>query len=343
MANIADIARISEVSVGTVSNVLNNPEKVKPETRERVSRVIKDLNFHPNLSARNLSRLKTDTIALIFPFSKRKRIEHYYSDILAGVTEICFQMNFKLLISSCPPNIDEKKELLIYKKMIECRAVDGVILTVTKHNDERINLLIDTKQKFVVFGRSNLPLEFPWVDIDGKYGMSEAVRYLSSLGHTLIGYIGTPNIFMFSRDRLEGYKTGLERCNIDSNPDLILEASVDGEEVEKGEEGVIRLLSLNSPPRAIIVSGSQLALGVIKGINKFGYSVGRDISLVCFDDAEWNVHFNPPITSIRQPIYEAGKMVAKILIQQIKGFECQDSHVLLKPELIIRESCKNLN
>ncbi len=343
MANISDVARISKVSVGTVSNVFNNPEKVKPETRERVCRVIEELNFHPNLSARNLSRLKTDTIALIFPFSKRKRIEHYYSDLLAGITEICFQMNFKLLLSSCPPNIDEKEELLIYKKMIESRAVDGIILTVSKYNDERINLLIDTKQKFVVFGRSNLPLEFPWVDIDGKYGISEAVRYLSSLGHTRIGYIGTPNILMFSKDRLEGYKYGLKRCNIDFNPDFILEASVDGDEVEKGENGVIRLLSHNSPPKAIIVSGSQLALGVIKGINKFGYSVGRDISLICFDDAEWNVHFNPPITSISQPVYEAGKLVSRILIKQIKGIECQDSNVLLKPDLIIRESCKNLN
>lgn len=340
MTTIADVARLGKVSVGTVSNVLNNPDKVKPETRERVFRVIEELNFHPNPSARNLSRLKTETIALIFPFSKRKRIAPYYSDLLAGITEICFQMNFKLLLSSCPPNIGRQEEILIYKKMIDSRVADGIILTVPRYDDERIPLLIDREQKFVVLGRSNLPVEFPWVDIDGKYGISDAVRYLVNLKHKRIGYIGTSNIYMFSRDRLEGYKSGLEHARIDIDPGLIIEARQDGDEVENGENEMIRILSKEDPPSAVVVSGSQLALGAIKGINRFGYSIGKDISLVCFDDAEWIEYFTPPITAIKQPLYEAGKLMTTMLIQRIQGVESQDSHVLLQPELVIRGSCK---
>lgn len=340
MPTITDIAKICHVAVGTVSNVLNNPHKVKPETREKVLKVIKELNFHPNLSARNLSRLKTETIALTFPFSKRNRLETYYTALLAGITEICFQMDFKLLLSQCPKDGNNQEDLMSYQKMIHTRSVDGFIFTVPKYDDRRISYLCDNHQKFVLFGRSNLDREFPWVDIDGGFGISEAVRYLSSLGHKRIGYIGTPNIFMFSRHRLEGYKNGLQICHIDFDPELVMEVSLDEDEVEEGEQEVIKLLSLHSPPKAVIVSGSQLTLGAIKGIHKFGYAIGEDISIICFDDAEWNVHFTPPITSIRQPIYEGGKLIAKILIQLIQGETIEETAVLLKPRLIIRESCK---
>jgi len=339
MANIEDVARLSGVSVGTVSNVLNNPDKVKLETRERVLEIIKDLNFYPNLSAQNLSRLKTDTIGLIFPFSKRKRIESYYTGLLAGITEVCFHMNMKLMVSSYPSDVTENEIVFNYRKIIESKAVDGLIVTVPKYNDCRIRLLNETGQKFAIFGRTDLTTDAPWVDIDGNYGVNEAVKYLANLGHTRIGYIGTASAFIFSKDRLEGYKQGLKRAGLSFNPELVMERTFDREEIETGEEYALKLLSLDSPPKAIIVSGSQLTLGAIHGINRFGYSVGEDISLICFDDDEWNVRFNPPITSIRQPLYEVGKIVAEVLIKKIRGIDCND-HTLLKPELIIRESCR---
>jgi len=340
MSTIADVARKSRVSMGTVSNVLNNPDKVKPVTRERVLKVIEELNFYPNLSARNLSRLKTDTIALIYPFSIRRRTEHYYSDFLAGITETCFRLHYRLLLSSYPPNLDEKEKLNAYSSMIASRAVDGVIITRSKVDDNRIKLLVEKKQKFVVLGRSNLPLDFPWVDIDGNYGINEAVRYLSSLGHRRIAYIGTPDIFMFSRHRFEGYKEGLTAAGLDYDPSLVVDTAVGDDEIETGERGIIGLLKSIDAPRAVIVAGSQLAIGALKGIEKFGYEVGKDVSVVCFDAASWNVHYTPPITSIRQPLYEAGKRVARLLIEHIKGIKLEYYHILLKPELIIRESCR---
>ena len=101
-------------------------------------------------------------------------------------------------------------------------------------------------------------------------------------------------------------------------------------------------LKLADPPKAVIVAGSQLAIGVVKGIEKFGYEVGKDISVICFDDADWSAHYNPPLTSIRQPLFEAGKLVAKLMIESIAGIESEDSPVLLNPELVIRESCCKL-
>ena len=342
MPKIDDVAEKAGVSLGTVSNVLNNPDKVKPATRNRVLRVIEETGFHPNLSARNLSRLKTDTIALIYPFTKRSRTEHYYSDFLAGITETCFQENYRLILSSFPHHVNERERMQSYTQLIDSRAVDGIILTRPEIDDSTIQLLSDLKQKFVVMGRSNLPLQFPCVDIDGASGISEAVRYLSNLGHKRIAYVGTSEIYMFSRHRLEGFKRGLNETGNNYDEGLMVQASLDDDEIEVGAKSVMDFLKLADPPKAVIVAGSQLAIGVVKGIEKFGYEVGKDISVICFDDADWSAHYNPPLTSIRQPLFEAGKLVAKLMIESIAGIESEDSPVLLNPELVIRESCCKL-
>ena len=339
MPKIDDVAKKAGVSLGTVSNVLNNPGKVKPSTRDRVLKVIEEIGFHPNLSARNLSRLKTDTIALIYPFTKRSRTEHYYSDFLAGVTETCFMANYKLMLSSYPHNVSEQEKLQSYAQLIDSRAVDGIIITRTEIDDSTIRLLSDRKQKFAVMGRSNLLLDFPWVDIDGASGIREAVRYLSKLGHKSIAYVGTPDIYMFSRHRLEGYRNGLEEIGLLYDEALVKQASVEDDELDRGAKSVVSFLKLQNPPRAVIVAGSQLTIGVVKGIEKFGYEIGKDISVICFDDANWSAHYNPPITSIRQPFFEAGKLVAKLMIESINDTVLENDHVLLSPELIIRESC----
>jgi len=341
LPKIDDVAKKAGVSLGTVSNVLNNPDKVKPATRDHVLQVITEMGFSPNLSARNLSRLKTDTIALIYPFTKRSRTEKYYSDFLAGVTESCFQANYKLMLSSYPyDNMSEQEKLQSCVQLIDSRAVDGIIVTRPEVDDSIIQLLSNKKQKFVVLGRSNLPLHFPWVDIDGALGMREAVRYLSNLGHKRIAYVGTSGNFMFSHHRFEGYREGLEDAGIDFDGKLVIWARTDEDEIQTGTKALLEFMKLNDPPKAVIAAGSQLALGVVGGVQKYGYELGEDVSVICFDDDEWNAHYNPPITSIRQPLVEAGRLVVKCLIEAIEGNEPKENHVLLNPELIIRESCK---
>ncbi len=339
MPTIDEVAKKAGVSLGTVSNVLNNPDKVKVETRERVLKVIRELDFIPNMNARNLSRLRTDTITLIYPFSKRPRKEHYYSDLLAGIIETCFTMNFKLVLSSLPETISLEENLSAYARLVDSGAVDGVILTRPAVDDPVIQLLTAKKQNFVVFGRSNLSMDFSWVDIDGELGIKQAVKYLLKLNHRKIAYIGTSEEYVFSHHRLEGYKKGLLEEGFPIDSDLIIHTFENDDEIETGSSKMIELLQLPDPPKAVIVAGSQLAIGAVKGIEKFGYEVGKDISVICFDDADWSLHYNPPITAIRQPLYDAGKMIARMLIECILDKPSDKSQILLEPELIIRESC----
>ncbi len=342
MPKIVDVAKKAGVSLGTVSNVLNNPDKVKKETRERVLKVIDETGFVRNFNARNLSRNKTDTITLIYPFSKRRRKESYYSDLLAGITETCFMMKFKLILSSHPRTFSQEENLREYAQLIDSGAVDGVILTRPEVNDPIINMLHDKKQNFVVFGRSNLPMDFSWVDVDGELGIRQAVQYLFRLNHKRIAYIGTPEDYVFSHHRSDGYKHGLQEAGLQIDPALVIKTSVNDDEIESATKHMIDLLRLADPPEAVIAAGSQLAIGAVKGIEKFGYTVGKDISVICFDDADWSVHYNPPITAIRQPLYDAGKIVARLLIEGILHRQSKPSHRLLEPELIIRESCRKL-
>ncbi len=342
MPTIDDVARKAGVSLGTVSNVLNNPEKVKPATRDRVLKIIEETGFHPNLSARNLSRSKTDTIALIYPFSQRRRTEHYYSDFLAGTTDTCFRLNYRLMLSSYPRDVSEKEKLRNYEELTNGSAVDGIVITRTERNDSAIQLLSDRQQKFAALGRCDLPIDFPWVDVDGAKAVREAVHYLYNLGHRRIAYVGTPALFTFSLHRSEGYRTGLEEVGIEFDEDLVILASVAGNEIEAGENGMVGFLKVEAPPSAVIVGGGQLAIGVVNGIEKSGYRVGTDISVISFDDTDWSTHYSPPITTIRQPLYEMGKLVAELLIKSIAGEEPEDHHILLNTELVIRGSCKKV-
>jgi len=342
MPTINEVAKKAGVSLGTVSNVLNNPDKVKTETRVRVLGVIEEMDFIPNMNARNLSRSRTDTITLIYPFSKRPRKEHYYSDLLAGIIETCFTMNFKLVLSSLPEVISQEENLRAYAQLVDSGAVDGVILTRPEVDDPIIQLLMEKRQNFVVFGRSNLSMDFSWVDVDGGLGIKQAVKYLSRLNHSRIAYIGTSETYVFSHHRFEGYKQGLLEEGLQIDPELIVHVPENSDEIESGSKHMIKLLQLQDPPEAVIAAGSQLAIGVVKGIEKFGYEVGKDISVICFDDADWSVHYNPPITAIRQPLYNAGKMIARMLIESILDKPVKESRVLLEPELIIRESCSKI-
>lgn len=342
MATIDDVAKKAGVSLGTVSNVLNNPDKVKEQTRKRVRGVIDEIGFVPNLNARNLSRSRTDTITLIYPFSKRPRKEHYYSDLLAGIIETCFTMNYKLVLSSLPQETSTEENLKVYARLVDSGAVDGVILTRPEVDDPIIKLLKEKKQNFVVFGRSNLSLDFSWVDVDGGSGIKQAVKYLSKLNHRRIAYIGTPEDYVFSHHRLEGYKQGLLEEGINIDPAIIIQTFVNDDEIETGSRQMIKLLQLPDPPEAVIAAGSQLTIGAVKGIEKFGYEVGKDISVICFDDADWSLHYNPPITAIRQPLYDVGKIVARMLIECILDKPTEKTNVLLEPELVIRESCRKI-
>jgi DNA-binding LacI/PurR family transcriptional regulator len=214
--------------------------------------------------------------------------------------------------------------------------VDGFVLVRTRCQDPRIDFLRETGVPFVAFGRTEGELDYPYVDEDGEEGMLQLTRHLIEHGHRRIAYISPPLTLMFARHRMQGVKRALEEADIP----LPEAYRVTGELTQRsGREAARQLLALPQPPTAIIAGNDLMALGAMSAIQERGLIVGRDIAVAGFDDIPMSEATHPPLTTVHQPIYQIGSLVAEILIQLIRGETPEQTQYLLKPQLVIRQSC----
>jgi LacI family transcriptional regulator len=254
----------------------------------------------------------------------------YFSEILAGIGDGLAVQGYDLLVSTCPPGPDE---LEAYRHKVEGRRVDGLIVVRTRQQDDRIAYLVQTSLPFVVFGRTNLDVDFPYIDEDSEAGLYQLTRYLIGLGHRRIGYISAPMNLMFAYFRREGFRRAIAEAGLSYDERLV----VYGDLTRRGGAQAARQLLENTPrPSAIIAGNDLMALGAIRVAQELGLRVGSDLSVAGFDDI-------PPaeimaLTTLRQPIYEIGHRLSAKLCSLIDGQPIETRHELLEPELIIRAS-----
>jgi DNA-binding LacI/PurR family transcriptional regulator len=224
-----------------------------------------------------------------------------------------------------------------YRELINTGRVDGFVLSSVNYNDPRISFLLEQNFPFVAFGRSNPELDFPYVDVDGAAGLVQAVQYLLSRGHRRIAVIAWPKESRVGNERLQGYMETMRAAHVDICPEWIER----GEGTyEFGHEAATRLIRLpdSERPSAIVALNDTQAIGALHAARERGLEVGKDISLIGFDDAPMSQYLLPPMTTIRQPIREAGRKCVDILIELMKGVHSQKHQVLLQPELVVRSS-----
>ncbi len=217
--------------------------------------------------------------------------------------------------------------------MVEGRRVDGLIVVRTRKQDQRIAYLGGTTFPFIVFGRSDLDLDFPYIDEDGEAGFFQLTQYLVSLGHRKIAFISPPMDLIFANYRLSGYRQALEQAGIEYKPAYVIQGDLTR---RGGENATHQLLALEEPPTAIIAANDLMALSAISVAQELGFIVGKDISIAGFDDVPPSDIFS--LTTLRQPIYDIGKQLSAMLLKLIFNETIQNHHILLKPELIIRNS-----
>ncbi len=330
---IKDIAKKTGKSITTVSRALHGYNDVSPETREMVERVAKEMGYTPNLLAQRLQKQRTDTIGFILPTFGPRFSDPFFSEFLAGIGSSATKYGYDILVSTQPPG---EKELEVYRKKVTGRQVDGFVLVRTRCQDPRINFLRESGVPFVAFGRTEGELDYPFVDEDGADGMFQLTKHLLERGHRRIAYITPPMALMFARDRWQGVKRALDEAGV-SLPDAYL---VTGELTQRsGREAARRLLSLPTPPTAIIAGNDLMALGAMSAIQERGLVVGEDIAVAGFDDIPMSEASHPPLTTVHQPIYEIGQMLTEMLIKIIRNQPLESQQILLRPQLIIRQSC----
>jgi DNA-binding LacI/PurR family transcriptional regulator len=329
-----DVAQLAGVSPATVSYVINNgPRPVAKDTRARVMQAIEQLGYQPNVIAQNLRRQRTNSVGLVFLTIERHLTHPYFVDLLTSVGEECARHGFDLLLSPCA---DRAKEQSIYEGITRGQRAAGIIVTGIRHNDTRITHLSEENFPFVVLGRPENNEDFPYIDVDGARGMDEAAQHLIDVGWQRIACIGLAAELICTGDRLAGYRRALERNGLVYDPALVV--NMDTTETA-GHQAMNHFLSLDEPPDAVLACSDELALGAMTAVHEQGLVVGQDIGIIGFDDIPAAVHCRSPLTTIRQPLYEIGTRLCRMLIQIIEGEQIENGQSILAPKLIIRESC----
>jgi LacI family transcriptional regulator len=329
---LKDIAKRVGFSVTTVSRALNDYDDVSEETKRLIRQVAQEMGYYPDATAQKLQKRRTDTIGFIIPTFGPRFSDPFFSELLAGIGNEAANHEFDLLVSTRSPGPQEQQA---YQRMVNSKRVDGLLIVRTRSQDERIAYLAGQGFPFVAFGRTDLELDFPYLDVDGTTGLSQAAQHLVDLGHRRIACITAPPELMFTAHRWEGFKRTLERREVPLDESLI----ITGDLTQKsGYEATNHLLDLPHSPTAILAFNDLMALGAISAIHECGRTVGQDIAIVGFDDIPLAEHSHPPLTTVRQPIYEIGRTICRMLVQLIRGEELEECHVLLQPELVVRES-----
>ena len=339
-ATLSDIAETVGVTPMTVSRVINSNGYVSDETREKVLKAVKDMNYRRNGLARNLKRQSTETVGLVLG-----DISNPYSTELArAVRETLLNNGFNLFI--CISEHSAKEDIVAFESLAN-HSVDGIIVATRSNEggDKYLRSIVENNVPVVVIGRDFQHEDVDFVSPDNLKGGFEATQHLIDLGHERIGFIGANISAGSSLKRLQGYLKALEQHNIEVDERLITGRTENDSEVpgysteEIGFEGMKRLLSLPNPPTAVFARNDFTAMGAMSAIKEAGLRIPEDIAIVGFDDISLAVRTSPPLTTVRQPMRLEGQIAAEMLLEKINGKESKPRiERILNCELIVRES-----
>jgi DNA-binding LacI/PurR family transcriptional regulator len=330
-ATILDVAELAGVSRQTVSNVLNAPERVRPETQERVRLAIDELGYHPSRSARNLRARSTKLLAYRVAPARSGALNVVLDRFLHALTDTARDRGYQILLFTSPAG---QPELSAYEDLLRTKTVDGFVLSESNYRDPRVEYLFSRGAPFSVFGRCGLDVPHRWVDVDNAAGTRQAVEHLLSAGRRRIAFLGWPEGSVTGDARARGYREALEAAGIEPAETLDHRGSDD---LATGRAAAERWLELDTPPDGVVAASDLLAIGVLQVATEQGLQVGRDLRVTGFDDTPTAAALTPPLTSVRQPIEEVAAHIIRQLIESIGG-EAVREGALLAPRLIVRRT-----
>lgn len=334
-ATLKDVAALANVHPSTVSRVLRNVEnlKISEDTKERIFKAIKELNYQPDQTARSLRLKKSFTIGLIIP----NVASPYFIGIARSLDAECTKEGYTLIISDTNEN-QEKEIKAVYD--LYSRGVDGLVIAPVQDSDEHIKDLIDKKFPFVLIDRYFEKYDTNAVICNDKESAYKAVKHLIDLGHKRIGFIsGRPNLYPVV-ERLEGYKNVLEENNLEFNQDLIFSSSPT---LDDAYEASIKLMELSVPPTAILITGTIITFGVLKAIIEKKKTVPKDLSIIAFTDTILASYFMSPVSTVSHKVDEIGTKAFEILFEHMKSDDLPYSKVVIDTNFVDRKSTAKAN
>jgi LacI family transcriptional regulator len=330
MTTIREVARHANVSVATVSHVINGTRFVEAETQERVRNAIKSLGYRPNLLARSLRRSETHTIGLIVPDNANP----FFADFARVVEDTGFAEGYSVIL--CNSDRSETKEE-VYIDVLLSKRVDGLIFISSTDRLDLLQHVRDVGVPVVVVDRDPGDLSVSQVLVSNEQGGYLAGKHLAELGHRRVGCIGGSSRNNPSWGRVVGFERALHEAGIK----LPAEAIVQGDfRYASGEAAMAELLSRDLGLTAVFATNDLMAIGAMIRLRRVGLRVPDDISLIGFDNILQAAAMIPALTTIEQPINEMGQATVRLLLNQILKRSDEPGIVWVSTRLIERESCR---
>lgn len=320
------------VSVGTVSNVMSGTCAVSPELRDRVERVIGELNYHPNHIARSLKSRRSNTLAIVISDITNP----FFPLVVRGAEDAASKRGYLLTIFNTDDQLAREQQVFSVLRM---RRVDGVLVVVSPESGEGTHLaeMIAAGIPVVCLDRVPPNAKVDSVLVDNVKGASICVRHLVGMGHRRIGVISGPRKLQTARDRVEGYRLALREAGIPYSAALVREGDF---RFESGYR-LAKDLCLSHPrPTALFALNCTMGMGAYKAMQELSLACPEDMALAVFDDVPGGDVFRPQLTVVSQPAYDIGYRAADLLIQRLTNQIPSDKPVavMLEPELKIRQS-----
>src|SRR5690625_1414895 len=328
---IYDVAREANVSMATVSRVVNGNPNVKPSTRKKVLATIERLGYRPNAVARGLASKKTTTVGAIIPDVS----SIFISELARGIEDIATMYKYNVILSNSDQN--KTKELQLIDAMLG-QQVDGILFMGGNITQEHVDKFNSSSVPVVIAATYDETESIPSVNIDYEQAAYEATKYLMRHGDQQPSFIyGQEDIKKRNQLKLDGYLRALNEASIDIDEDYIVRA---GYSYNAGVEGIQQLLDLSNPPTSVFVASDEMALGVIHGAQDRGVNIPEDLEVFGFNNTRLATMVRPTLTTIVQPTYDLGAVSMRLLTKYMNKEEIDEEYVILPHRIEERDSTK---
>jgi LacI family transcriptional regulator len=330
MPTIVDVAKLAEVSIATVSNVIRETARVSPKLRERVEKAIRDLEYHPNGVARSLKVKQTGMLGMVVPDITNP----FFAGIIRGAEDKASERGYLLVTANTDEHIQRERNVI---SALRSRCMDGILLASAPGKDgSHIRSAMQAGIPIVSFDRATPGVKTDAVLLDNVHGSRECVCHMIDAGYREIAVITGSLNLQSARERLRGYKLAVKSRSFEVTSDLILEGDF---RQESGYRICKELLNRKKRPTAIFSCNGVMALGALQALKEANVSCPEEIGLATFDDLAGDLFFHPRLTAVRQPSYDIGAHAATLLMNRVEGKLKGDPVVMrIKPTLVIRES-----
>ncbi len=329
-SSVKDVAALARVSLGTVSNVLNRPERVSAGTRQRVEQAMAELGFVRNEFARQLRMGTSSTLAYVMLDATNP----FFTDVAQGIELAAEKANVSLFI--CNSNNSGTREESHLGHLMQQR-VQGILLTPVDPEADTIDLVAERGVPLVIVDRTRNDTRFCSVAVDDVLGGRLAVEHLVDLGHSRVAYIGGPHSLGQVRDRLAGAREAWAAAGLPAEDLVVLPTASLSVADGRGAGERLAGMPARTRPTAAFCGNDLVALGLLQQVIGSGRSVPGDLAIVGYDDIDFAAAAAVPLTSVRQPRQELGRTAAELLLSEADP-DHTHRQVLFRPELIARGS-----